>query len=53
MSRMSRLGLDLYEGRVSYNFVGRRKLWYAVSAVLIKATKEDLPAEGDALVHVG
>ena len=36
--------------------LGRRRCWSLgalVSAVLIKATKEDLPADGDAVVHVG
>jgi preprotein translocase subunit SecF len=32
---MSRLGHDLYDGTVSVDFVGRRRLWYAISAVLV------------------
>lgn len=32
MSRISEFGHNLYEGRVSFNFVGRRKLFYAISA---------------------
>lgn len=35
MSRFSRLGNDLYSGERSYNIVGRRTVWYLVSAVLI------------------
>jgi preprotein translocase subunit SecF len=35
MSKISRLGNDLYEGRVSIDFVGRRHLWYAISGVII------------------
>jgi preprotein translocase subunit SecF len=35
MSRMSKLGHSLYEGTVSINFVGRRRLWYSISAVII------------------
>ncbi len=35
MGKFSRLGNDLYEGRVSVDFVGRRWLWYAISAVVI------------------
>ena len=31
----SKFGNDLYTGERSYNFVGRRKLWYAIAAVLI------------------
>lgn len=35
MSRFSRLGNDLYSGARSYDIVGRRRFWYALSAVLI------------------
>ena len=35
MSRFARLGNDLYEGRVSIDFVGRKWLWYAISAVIV------------------
>jgi preprotein translocase subunit SecF len=35
MGRFAELGHDLYEGRVSYDFVGRRRLWYAVSALIV------------------
>lgn len=35
MGKMSRLGNDLYQGRKSYNFVGKPWLWYAVSIVLV------------------
>ena len=35
MGKFSRLGNDLYEGRVSIDFVGRKWLWYAISAVII------------------
>jgi preprotein translocase subunit SecF len=35
MSRFARLGNDLYEGRVSINFVGRKWLWYAVSGIIV------------------
>ena len=35
MSKFARLGNDLYEGRVSINFVGRKWLWYAISAVIV------------------
>ena len=33
MSRFGNLGHRLYRGEVSYDFVGRRKLWYAISGV--------------------
>lgn len=35
MSRMGGLGHRLYTGQISFDFVGRRKLWYAVSAVIL------------------
>ena len=35
MGRFSRLGNELYEGRVSIDFVGRRWLWYAMSGVIV------------------
>lgn len=35
MGRFSRLGNDLYNGRKSIDFIGRRWLWYAVSTVIV------------------
>ena len=35
MSRISQLGGRLYRGEASYDFVGKRKTWYLVSAVLL------------------
>ncbi len=35
MGKFSRLGNDLYTGRKSIDFVGRRWLWYAMSGVII------------------
>lgn len=35
MGKFSRFGNDLYTGQRSINIVGRRKLWYSISAVLI------------------
>ncbi|WP_020573688.1 protein translocase subunit SecF [Actinopolymorpha alba] len=35
MSRVGSIGHKLYTGEVSINFVGRRKLWYSISAVLV------------------
>jgi preprotein translocase subunit SecF len=37
MGRYSRLGNDLYTGRRSIDFVGRRHVWYAISGVIIIA----------------
>ena len=35
MGKLSRLGNSLYEGDVSIDFVGRRLLWYSISAVIV------------------
>ncbi|GAA1809206.1 protein translocase subunit SecF [Nocardioides hankookensis] len=35
MGKFSRLGNDLYQGRKSYDFIGRRALWYAISGTLV------------------
>ena len=35
MGRMSRLGNELYEGRVSIDFVGRKWLWYSISGLIV------------------
>jgi preprotein translocase subunit SecF len=35
MSKLSRLGHRLYTGEVSYDFIGRRRRWYLLSAILI------------------
>jgi preprotein translocase subunit SecF len=35
MSKISQLGHALYTGEVSYDFIGRRRLWYIVSAILL------------------
>jgi preprotein translocase subunit SecF len=35
MSRLSRIGHALYEGKVSIDFVGRRYLWYSISALIV------------------
>ena len=35
MSRLGDLGGRLYRGEASFDIVGRRKLWYGVSAALI------------------
>ncbi len=34
MSRLGQLGHRLYTGEVSYDFVGRKKLWYSISAAI-------------------
>jgi preprotein translocase subunit SecF len=35
MSKLSRMGHALYSGQVSIDFVGRTKLWYAISGVIV------------------
>ncbi|MFB8385875.1 protein translocase subunit SecF [Microbacterium sp. NPDC055910] len=35
MRTMSQLGNDLYTGKTSFPFVGRRKLWFIIAAVLV------------------
>ncbi|MEI7777948.1 MAG: protein translocase subunit SecF [Actinomycetes bacterium] len=35
MSRLGRLGHNLYVGQVSYDFVGRRRIWYSISGVIV------------------
>ncbi|MBO0847021.1 MAG: protein translocase subunit SecF [Nocardioides sp.] len=37
MGKFSRLGNDLYSGKRSVDFVGRTRLWYTISAVIIIA----------------
>lgn len=34
-SRLTKFGNDLYTGARSFNFVGTRKIWYAIAAVMI------------------
>jgi preprotein translocase subunit SecF len=35
MGRISTFGQHLYEGRLSFDFVGRRKLWYSISLIIV------------------
>jgi preprotein translocase subunit SecF len=35
MASFSQFGNDLYTGKRSYNIIGKRKIWYAISAVLL------------------
>ncbi|MFI5100742.1 MAG: protein translocase subunit SecF, partial [Actinomycetes bacterium] len=46
MSRLGSLGHQLYTGEVSYDFVGRRRLWYTISAVLLAVSVLSLAVRG-------
>ncbi|TQL68283.1 protein translocase subunit secF [Nocardioides albertanoniae] len=48
MSKMSisRLGKELYTGEKSFDFVGRRMLWYAISAVVLVAVVLGVSLQG-------
>jgi preprotein translocase subunit SecF len=35
MGKFSRMGHALYEGHISIDFVGRRRLWYAISGLIV------------------
>ena len=51
MGKASRLGNALYEGDVSIDFVGRKWLWYSVSAVILAAGHRRAPRQGPELRH--
>ncbi len=38
MASFSKFGNDLYTGARSFDFIGRRKIWYAIAAVMILAS---------------
>ncbi len=46
MGRFSRLGNDLYTGRRSIDFIGRRWLWYALSGVIVAVAVAGLTLRG-------
>ncbi len=46
MGRYSRLGNDLYSGRRSFDFVGRRWLWYGLSALILLVAVGGLSLKG-------
>ena len=35
MRSMNQLGNDLYTGKTSFPFVGRRRLWFIIAAILV------------------
>jgi preprotein translocase subunit SecF len=46
MGKFSRLGNDLYTGQRSIDFVGRRRLWYSISALILLASIAGLYFKG-------
>ncbi len=46
MSRMGALGHKLYSGEVSYDIVGKRRRWYAVSAAIVLVALLSLAVRG-------
>ncbi len=46
MGKFSRLGNDLYSGKKSIDFVGRKWLWYAISAVIVLLAVLGLSVKG-------
>lgn len=46
MGRISSFGQHLYTGRVSIDFVGRRRIWYAISAIIVVLAGSGLLVNG-------
>ena len=46
MSKLSTIGANLYHGHVSYDFVGKRKLWYSLSGVILLVAVVGLGVRG-------
>jgi preprotein translocase subunit SecF len=46
MSKLSAIGHRLYTGEVSYDFIGHRRRWYIVSAILIAVSLLALAVRG-------
>ena len=46
MSKLGTLGHRLYQGEVSFDFVGRRKLWWGISALILIAAVVGLSVNG-------
>lgn len=46
MSGIGNFAHGLYSGQVSYNFVGRRKLWYTISGIILAVTIGSLVFRG-------
>ncbi len=46
MSKFGNLGARLYRGEASYNFIGKRKIWFTVSLVLVAISVLSLAIRG-------
>ena len=46
MSRLGNVGGRLYRGEVSFDFVGRQKLWYSISGLILVLSLVGLFARG-------
>jgi preprotein translocase subunit SecF len=46
MSKLRQIGHNLYQGRLSIDFVGRRRLWYSISAVILLVSILGLTLKG-------
>ncbi|HWV26421.1 MAG TPA: protein translocase subunit SecF [Aeromicrobium sp.] len=46
MGRFSSFGHHLYEGRISFDFVGRRKVWYGISIAILVLSSLAFAARG-------
>jgi preprotein translocase subunit SecF len=46
MGKFSRMGHALYEGHISIDFVGRRRLWYAISGLIVLVAVSGLWIKG-------
>ena len=46
MASFNQFGNDLHTGKLSYDIVGRRKLWFAVAAVLVEDYMRALQKRG-------
>jgi preprotein translocase subunit SecF len=49
MSKLGTIGARLHRGEVSYDFIGKRKIWFAVSIALVVISLGSLLAKGLAL----
>jgi len=49
MSKLGNIGAQLHRGEVSYNFIGKRKLWFTVSIALVVLSLGALFVKGLAL----